>query len=90
MEAHGDEVRPLRFLIWLLLGVALYWALRELTGSGSPDRRDVKGEGEEMVRDPQCGVYLPLSSALKRRVRGENVYFCSRECEVLYNRKTSA
>jgi YHS domain-containing protein len=33
-------------------------------------------------------VYLPLSSALKRRIRGENVYFCSRECEVLYNKKS--
>jgi YHS domain-containing protein len=87
MEAHEDEVQRLRFLIWLLLGGALYWALRELMGSGSPGRRDQKGEGEEMVRDPQCGVYLPLSSALKRRIRGENVYFCSRECEVSYNKR---
>ncbi len=79
----------MRFLIWLLLGVALYWALRELTGSGSRDRRGHKGNGEEMVRDPQCGVYLPLSNALKRRIRGENVYFCSKECEVSYNKKTS-
>lgn len=78
----------MRFLIWLLLGVALYWALRNLTGSGSTDRLGHKGESEEMVRDPQCGVYLPLSNALKRRIRGENVYFCSKECEVSYNKKS--
>ncbi len=77
----------MRALIWLLLGGALYWALRELMGSGSPGRRDQKGEGEEMVRDPQCGVYLPLSNALKRRIKGEILYFCSRECEEAYNKR---
>ena len=79
----------MRALIWLLLGGALYWAMRELMGSGSPDPRDQKGEGEEMVRDPQCGLYIPLSNALKRRVKGEKVYFCSRECEGAYNREPS-
>jgi YHS domain-containing protein len=39
-----------------------------------------------MVRDPQCGVYLPLSNALKRRIKGETVYFCSRECEEEYGK----
>ena len=96
MEAREDEatqmdksveVRRLRALIWLLLAGALYWALRELMGRGSLDRGDPKVEGEEMVRDPQCGVYLPRSNALKRRIRGSTVYFCSRECEVSYNKK---
>lgn len=77
----------MRALIWLMLGGALYWALRELMRSGSPGRRDQKGESEEMVRDPQCGVYIPLSNALKRRVRGETVFFCSRECEEEYREK---
>ena len=78
----------MRTLIWLILGGALYWALRELMRSGLSDHREQKGESEEMVRDPQCGVYVPLSSALKKRVEGETVYFCSRECEEAYNRKS--
>jgi uncharacterized protein len=85
-EDDASEVRQLRALIWLLLGGALYWAVRELTRSGSSGRAGQKGEGEEMVRDPQCGVYLPLSSALKRRVRGEAAYFCSKECEEKYGK----
>ena len=76
----------MRVLIWLILGGALYWALREVLGSDSPSRRDQKGEGEEMVRDPQCGVYIPHSIALKRRVRGETVFFCSRECAEKYRK----
>ncbi len=66
---------------------SLYWALRGLLRGDSPSRRDQKGEGEEMVRDPQCGVYIPHSNALKRRVRGETVFFCSRECEGAYKEK---
>ena len=77
----------MRALIWLMLGGALYWALRELMGSGTPDSRDQKVEGEEMVCDPHCGVYIPLGSALKRRVRGKTVYFCSKECEEEYRKK---
>ena len=77
----------MRALIWLILGVALFWALRELLGGGSPGTGDRKGgESEEMVRDPQCGVYLPHSSARKRRIGGEKVYFCSRECEDAYTK----
>jgi YHS domain-containing protein len=42
-----------------------------------------------MVRDPQCGVYIPVTAALKRRMRGETVYFCSSECEDAYNQRPS-
>jgi len=76
----------LRVLIWLILGGALYWALRELLGKDSSGNGEQNGEGEEMVRDPRCGVYIPRSNALKRRVRGETVYFCSRECEEKYRK----
>jgi len=82
-------VRPLRFLIWLIIGGAFYWAMRELLRSASPGRGPRNGEGEEMVRDPQCGVYIPVTSALRRRMRGETVYFCSRQCEEAYHNKSS-
>ena len=78
----------MRPLIWLILGIALYWAIRELFGSSLPGRPGKHGESEEMVRDPQCGVYIPVGSALKKRVRGETVYFCSRKCEEEFSSKT--
>ena len=79
----------MRVLIWLALGGILYWALRELLGSVAPDRGARRREGgEEMVRDAQCGVYVPVSTAIKRRVRGKTVYFCSRECEDNYHKKS--
>jgi YHS domain-containing protein len=33
-----------------------------------------------MVRDPQCGTYLPRTDALSRTVGGEKEYFCSEKC----------
>ncbi|MGE4542880.1 MAG: YHS domain-containing protein [Pedobacter sp.] len=37
-------------------------------------------EGEPMVRDPQCGIFVPRSLALKKAVKGKTYYFCSEEC----------
>ena len=33
-----------------------------------------------MVKDPACGVYVPRRDAIEARVRGENHFFCSKEC----------
>lgn len=44
-------------------------------------------EGEQMVQDPECGTYLPLSEALKAKVNGQPVYFCSRKCRSQYKKR---
>ncbi len=36
--------------------------------------------GEEMVLDPVCSSYVPLSAAVKKEVGSGTVYFCSKEC----------
>jgi uncharacterized protein len=76
-----------RVLIWLMLGWVLYRALGKLMGKGTPDSGGQKREGEEMVCDPQCGVYIPQGSAIKRRIKGDTVFFCSRECVEKYREK---
>jgi uncharacterized protein len=35
---------------------------------------------QEMVRDPVCHLYLPRSEALRRRIRGQELFFCSPGC----------
>lgn len=37
-------------------------------------------EGEDMVKDPYCNTYIPMSNAYKASVNGETCYFCSQEC----------
>jgi YHS domain-containing protein len=39
-----------------------------------------RGQVEELVRDPVCGVHTARSSAIVGRYQGAVAYFCSEEC----------
>ena len=34
----------------------------------------------QMIKDPQCGMYVATDLAITRRVKGKTLHFCSREC----------
>jgi YHS domain-containing protein len=40
-----------------------------------------------MVSDPQCHVYIPKHDAIKTKVAGKTLYFCSKECKKKYLKK---
>ena len=75
-----------RSLLYAIIALVVLQLLRSLFRPRLPtvkprSRSTQRGPSEEvLVRDPQCGVYLPMASGLKRRVRGEEHYFCSKEC----------
>ena len=51
--------------------------------SSGPRREPVptpRGQVEELVRDPVCGVHTARSSALVGRHQGREAFFCSEEC----------
>jgi len=82
----------MKFLFYILAGYLLYMMLkgrfrvkggsRRGKGQGAPrqPKRSVRDE-EEMVQDPVCKSYVPLSDALKVRSRQGVVYFCGPECK---------
>lgn len=49
-------------------------------GSNSGGRADERAEGEEMVLDPVCDSYIPLSTAIRAETPSGTEYFCSAEC----------
>lgn len=75
-----------RVLLYAIGFVLALMVLRSLFGRRLPtDRPEGRARGrssgeEVLVRDPQCGVYLPRTTGLKRKVRGQEHYFCSKEC----------
>lgn len=74
----------MRNIFLFLILLAGYWALRELLRREPGPGPAPSGGGEEMVQDPVCGVYLPAHMALKRKVGGQELYFCSARCESGY------
>lgn len=75
-----------RFIVTIVI---IYLGYRLLKGLFLPavrksddkfTRKTVPIEGEDLVEDPYCHTYVPLSDAYKAYVDGEAIYFCSKEC----------
>ncbi len=77
----------IRFILTLAL---LYLAYRvgkyifQLSDEGSRKGPTEKITSEDLVKDPQCGTYVPQSEAVKSTIGGEEHSFCSEECRNKY------
>lgn len=74
----------IKLLILGLLGFLAYTFFtaitRSLTGGKKTAPPQKTPQGEDMVRDPQCGTYIPRGDALEKTVGGQRHYFCSTRC----------
>lgn len=88
-------------LLWIARAIILFVILRILlrmlfaprvrgggTGPAGPAQRAHPTErvGGELVRDPQCGTYVPKTRAIAVARGGETLYFCSAKCRDDYGR----
>jgi len=90
-------------LLWLkmirlvIAGIIVYVVYRFLKTLLAPAGRmsgNVSGgtpriEGEDLVKDPCCGTYVPINSAFKATLNGKTLYFCSNKCLEKYKRENS-
>lgn len=77
------------FVRLILILAILYIAYRmgryifQLSDEGiQKNRREITGE--DLVKDPQCGTYVPKSSSIKATIGGEDHFFCSEDCRNKY------
>jgi YHS domain-containing protein len=71
--------RFILFIVLLLLLYAiLYYLIRDIAGGRK--KRIRESEPEELVQDPYCQTYVPKRTAAKKRVKGRDYYFCTKEC----------
>lgn len=87
----------LRILIFLLLLLVVRALIARLFGTGrkasgkrsrgrwNRARATVRGQ---MVKDPQCGIYVATDLAVRTRTRDGNLYFCSDECRDKFLRQS--
>jgi uncharacterized protein len=79
----------LRLLIFVVVVVLVYRAAKKWFG---PDHSLSSGDtgappqsvDDEMIRDPECGIYFPQRSAVALDQRHQVLYFCSTECRDRY------
>jgi YHS domain-containing protein len=80
------------FLRELVVPLLLFWLLRSLLVNAFSRRRRPASPatnqsparpatpGGTLHKDPVCGTYVSGDSAITLTVKGEKVYFCSRDC----------
>jgi YHS domain-containing protein len=68
----------------IILAAVLYLLYRILKGMLVSKKREVKTDRgdiiDDLVQDPQCKLYIPSRSSVKRVITGRNYSFCSEEC----------
>jgi uncharacterized protein len=71
-----------RLLLFILFLFLLYTVLRYLIKGVLVYRKILGRESgpEELVQDPYCQTYIPRRTALRKRVKGRDHYFCSKDC----------
>jgi len=57
------------------------------SGGSRAGRRSHRDEGEEMVQDPNCNAFVPVSRSLTVNHEGQTLHFCSEDCAREYARK---
>ena len=78
-------------LLWIARAILLLLILRMLvrlifpprgrtTPTRPPNSGPLERAGGELVRDPQCGTYVPKARAIAVQRGGEMLYFCSAKC----------
>ena len=70
-------------LLWIVRIIVVLFVLRLLlravTGARTSQRQQAR-IGGSLVRDPQCGTYVPPARALTLSNRDQVLYFCSDRC----------
>jgi len=74
-----------RLIIACVIVYLVYRVGQILFSPSAKERRRFPGRpasiaGEDLVKDPYCGTYVPESSAVKETIDGKTLYFCSNEC----------
>jgi YHS domain-containing protein len=85
----------IRFLLVLFVLYLLYRVTKGILrlankkSDRSPERPPPL-KGEDLVEDPYCHTYVPISDAYRETIEGQTMHFCSRECSEKYKQKMEA
>jgi YHS domain-containing protein len=64
----------------IILLYLFYRLARTWKRVGGPTKAKPLVTGEDLVEDPFCHTYVPVTHAHKLAIEGKTVYFCSEKC----------
>jgi YHS domain-containing protein len=74
----------LRLVIGIIVVYLLYRLIQtgfpKVGGKRAPANLKESTAGEELVEDPECHTYVPISQAFVAEIDGKKLYFCSQKC----------
>jgi YHS domain-containing protein len=78
-----------RFIVFILLIYLIYKIVNNVrqVKTEKNENHQVNSSpavGEDLVEDPVCHTYVPVSQAIKKEISGKSYYFCSRQCSEKY------
>ena len=85
----------IEMILKLVIGIIMIYLLAKLIRKGfpavggkhGPAKIQTPAAGEELVEDPHCHAYVPVSMAFRTEIDGKTVYFCSQKCLEQYGKK---
>ena len=75
-------IRLFVFLITVYVLYRIVKGIRQLQGGKKQnyESQTISADGEDLVQDPVCHTYIPMSQAYKQDISGRAYFFCSKEC----------
>jgi YHS domain. len=75
----------IRFFVFITLIYLLYKIIKTVqqlkpTENENYQSKSSSAGGEDLVEDPICHTFVPVSQALKKEISGRDYYFCSKQC----------
>jgi YHS domain-containing protein len=70
----------LRLVLTVIVIYVLYKLIRGWKAVKGSSQANLPARGEELVEDPCCNTYIPISDACRTSINGKAVYFCSQKC----------
>ena len=78
-----------RVLVFLILIFLLYRIIKsmrqnKLARGNSSGVVSPSASGEDLVEDPACHTYIPISQAYRKEISGRTYNFCGKQCYEKY------
>jgi len=82
------------YRLFLIIGllVMLFVLLKSIYRNSKQDGRPARPplDGDHMVQDPVCGVFVPRKTAIVQQVGGISNCFCSQECAAKFQEQRTS